>query len=248
MRALATLLTLLLLSAGCIGGKDQLPPGDAPLEETGAIEPASSGSAPAPSSSSNASAPSSTSASAPPPSNASAAAPSPPAAPAPRIDVSRWDGSITAAGVFANTPAGVGVCCPQAQAAGENVEGTIDVAAGVKAIVIELSWTDTTFDLDLVLDAPDAKDNVPPDPNAPEPASRTGHWWIASDGGPGAPDGHATLTITEAEALALTGTWTWRISPKGPANEVAFTVAASIFHDTLPADGYSAIASPSDNP
>lgn len=243
---LVALLSILALAAnaGCMdrlrGDDDSVapaatgdaaaPPPDEPVDEE-ASRPASA----PPASSSNGSKP------APGSANASASATTPPPPPpppvAPRVETLSWAGSITGVGAGAkSSPAGP-VCCFGANAAEENVGGSFDVPTALKGIVVELVWNDSTLDLDLELDAPDHAMPFPPT----GPQMHTGHWWYADGGTPGAPDRHATIAITDAEPLALTGAWEWYVIAKGPANEVAFTVYATLFYDQAPPDGFSAV-------
>lgn len=247
---LASLVALALLVPGCIGK-------DPPAEAVGAEieptefapeanvtsspapdrEPASTSSAP-PSSATNASV-------APPPENESAIAPV-----VSTIVAASWNGTITAAGMWTWGEAPLHACCPVAEAEGENTAVSFDVPAGLSGMVVELSWTQgqTPADLDLVLDAPDAKEATPPTVNGTFVETRTGHWWIDGKGSPAETTATGRIVVTDAEALALTGAWTWRIVPKGAANAVPFEVAVSLFTGAPPEESYSALATPSDNP
>lgn len=238
MRILAVLLCIATLSTGClgIGGKDQLPPPDDDVmpaasaeaeQESGETPPTPT---PAPSSEPAKPSPAaSTSTSASPP-----ASPAPPAPP--RIDVLAWNGTITGAG--ASPPAGP-ACCVWRNAQSENTDASFDVPAGIKGLVVELAWTDAAIDLDLQVLGGDYVETIPPDPAAAEPSTHTGHAWSMTEGTPGAPDGHARLVLTDAEAL-VTGTWAWRVGAKGGASAIPFSVHVSLFHDTTPAEDYTA--------
>lgn len=244
MRSPALLLAILLLaSAGCI--KDQ--PGAEKIDEMndppGEVPDDPDPTPPTPT----------TPPTQPPP--AKPAQPEPPGVPqpapapvAPRVDVLSWNGSITGAAL---SSAGQPVPAPYAQspiasAKAENVDGSFDVAAGLQGIVVELTWIDPQFDLDLRLDAPDAADAVPPSADGPSVATRNGHYWTSAGGEPGQPNARETILVTDPEALALAGAWSWFATPKGPANDVAFTVYVSLFYDAAPGDGYTATTS--DNP
>lgn len=234
-------LVVLAASLGLAGCVKEGALSDASTEEE-SVEPAPSPATPAP-----VSAPPPARPTSPPPSSTPpATTPTPaaptepaPAAPAPRITVLAWNGTLTGAGVSASTPGGE-ICCASATPANENADVEFDVPAGLKGIVVELAWTDTQFDLDLLAAAPDY------DPTPAPPAPYTGHRWLAAGGAPGQPEGRATIAIVDEAALALTGGWGVHASPKGPANAVAFALYVSLFHDEAPASGYTAV--PSGNP
>lgn len=234
-RALALLL-LLASAAGCV--KDE------PVA-TGAIEDEDPAEAPAPAPADPAPpAPSPQPAAPPPappaPSPAPAAQQPPqPPPPEPRVVVLAWSGNVTGVGgsVTAAPPPAPAVCCAQVAPAGENVDESFAVESP-KGIVVELVWSDAQFDLDLVLEAADF------DPAAPSPTQPYGgHRWIAGEGAPGQPDGHARIVLAEPEALAIAGDWTWRVNAKGPANAVAFSVYVSLFLDEAPPADHAAAPS-----
>lgn len=247
MKALPLLAALLVLAAGCIGSKgpaadvEPAAQGDATQELEAASDEAP---APGPSSANASSSPTSS----PPPAGepkgqATNATASPPPAPPPttRVDVLEWDATVTAVGASVPDPAGERFCCASVHGADESARG-FEVGAGLTGIVVELTWTDPAFDLDLILDAPDAKVGVPPEPNGADTTLSTGHWWVARGAGPGQPAHSAKIVVVDPEALALAGTWTWHANPNGAANAVSFHVAVSLFQGLPPPEDYSASA------
>lgn len=240
-RRIALLLVPLLLLPGCIGLDDDPPAQTATSDD---VAPASTrdGDAPAattePSPGTNAtttSAPA-TGANASSASTGATTTASPandPAPPEPRVDVLRWNATTTSAGLGAVEPQ-PGLCCAFVAAPGEGFT-EFAVPEGVKGIVVELTWADTTIDLDLRVHASDYG------PGDPEGGSlTTGHAWGNSEGAPGTPDGHVTIAITDEEALALAGTWTWEAVAKGAAQATPFEVAVSLFLDEAPPADYAA--------
>lgn len=241
MRALSLALSALLLLAGCVSkdepvataAAEEPPAEDAPVEAPPPppTPPSSSESRPAPSG--------------PPSSNASSSPPPPPAAPPapapPRVETLTWEGNLSGVGFGSAQSLPAHLCCFGVVPAGENTAGAFDVGGTLQGIVVELVWEDAAFDLDLELNAPDAQTHVPPAVKGTTPALRSGHWWFADAGTPGAPDGHAALRIVDAAPLALSGTWTWSVLPKGPAHGVAFTVLVTLFYDAPPAEGFTAV-------
>lgn len=232
-------LAIALLVAGCI--KEE-PIAEAATEDTDADPSGPTVVAPTPTTPPPSSPPP---ASTPPPATSpppAATQPAPTPAPAPRVEVLAWNGSMTGLGAGAQAPPpGPSFCCAQVAPTAENADVEFTVGA-LKGIVVELVWTDPQFDLDLVVNAADY--DVTPAP--PEPY--TGHRWYAGGGAPGQPEGRAVLVLTDAEALAITGTWTAHVGAKGPANAVAFAIYVSLFHDEAPAADYTAAAVPSGNP
>lgn len=235
----AILLALALLAAGCIGkpGEDEVVP--AAETEPAIFEPEP---APSPAPTAASPAPSSSTAPAPSASNAAAAPPPEQAAPATRVEVTMWNGTITGFGV--SPPQGP-ICCWWFAAAGQ-MSGEFDVPEAPTAILLELVWTHAQFDLELELYGPDWEIVMVPDPAAP--ATSRGHSWSATGGLPGQPDGRAAILVTDPDALALTGTYAWRVGTEGAAHEAPFTVAVSLFYGETPPDGHSAFATPSGNP
>ena len=132
-------------------------------------------------------------------------------------------------------------------ASGDNVGGNFDVPTGLTGIIVELVWMDPQFDLDMRVDATDAADAVPPTANGTTVETQTGHSWVSAGGEPGQPNHAERIEITDADALALAGSWAWTVSPKGPANAVAFTIYVSMFRDMAPGADYTAVP-PSGNP
>lgn len=158
--------------------------------------------------------------------------------PAPHVEVAIVNGTITGASPTVSGP--VGFCCSWMMVDGENTEGTFSTE-GADGVVVELTWSDATFDLDLGVFAPDFEDVLPPELNETQPEFTRGHYYMAYDGMTGSPDGHATIVVTDEEALALAGEWRWLVGTKA-GHDVAFTVHVSLFHGGVPADGYTAAA------
>lgn len=186
----------------------------------------------------------------PPPSPQASPAPAPaPAPPAPVYLVEWRFGNVTA-GAGASTPEGE-VCCVHAAPADPAVVQAATVAGGATAFLVELRWTsprsEASFDLDLVVKAPDYREAEPAPPSAdvppatPDPTNATlytGHRFVATDVG----GGLARILVDDPAVLALAGEWTIEVAPKGPAAAVPFELAMTSVLRLPPAADYSAFA------
>lgn len=161
------------------------------------------------------------------------------ASPAPRVVTTFVNGTITSVGAGSSEP--VGFCCPTLARSGENLAGTFSVEAGILGVVVELTWTDPTFDLDLWVYGPDYEQVTPPEINGTSISGSRGHYWYDNSGQAGSPDGHVTIAIVDPESLALAGEWGWDLTSK-TSNGTPFSVAVSLFYGEPPADGFSALA------
>lgn len=158
--------------------------------------------------------------------------------PSHRVVTKAWNGSVTAVAV--GTSGAVSICCPTIVSDGENVEGAFTVEPNATALLVELVWADTLFDLDLAIYAPDHEFVSPPELNGTRITSSRGHSYYDTKGQIGSPDGHAAILLTQPEDVSLAGEWTWWIPTKS-ANGVAFTIHVTSFYGEPPLAGYTAV-------
>ncbi|HLE97493.1 MAG TPA: hypothetical protein VI997_09000, partial [Candidatus Thermoplasmatota archaeon] len=189
--------------------------------------------------------------SAPPP--PSPVSPPPPAPPGPVYATERAFGNITGAGASSTSACCLWLATPESNA---DALSTL-VQAGTVAVIVELRWSDTRFDLDLRVTSPDYEEVGTPDSNATEPdptapqnatsnatgASPTIHkgmQWTAVDGTPGTGGGYAVVRVDDVDALRHTGEWAIDIGAKGPVVAAAYEVAITRVTVAAPPADWSA--------
>lgn len=156
-----------------------------------------------------------------------------------RVVVTFTNGTITSLGAGTSGPP-VGFCCLSARLSGQNTEGVFTPEKGLVGIVLELAWTDPTFDLDLWLRGPDYETLLVPEASDEGLRGSRGHSWYDAAGQVGSPDGHVAIVITEPEEVALEGEWGWQLTSK-TSNATPFTVVVSLFYGEPPKEGYTAV-------
>lgn len=182
-----------LLAAGCIGGAPT------PVKKSGVP-------------------PTDPTAGTPPSSDPATQAP-----PAPRLNLTRFNGSV--AGAFVQ---GFGYVSPS-----EKHVFDVNVTNGTRALLIEVSWRGGDK-LSLKADVPAqyCKDTDPLGFLVSCPSPKPNDEGVSP----------ARILVTDAATLARSGTWQVSVWAQGSTNEVPFTAVATTFLDSAtPPQGYSAL-------